>query len=63
MSETPFARAWREFQDSHADCFNGDTLRIPLNQQKYLYNRLMCAFTAGWNASHAPARPTDEEAQ
>jgi hypothetical protein len=53
--ETPYARAWREFQDSPEGLrvLAGAGLGIPLSQHKYFVNRLQVAFDAGWNARPA----------
>ena len=54
-TETPYARAWREFQDSPEglQLLAGASLGIPLSNHKYFVNRVKAAFDAGWNAHSA----------
>jgi hypothetical protein len=60
--ETPYARAWREFQDSPEGLrvLAGANLGIPLSQHKYFVNRLQAAFDAGWNARPAVSASTEQ---
>lgn len=52
-TETPYARAWREWQDSPEGqmALNCNTLNIPVEHVKYFVNRIKAAFDAGWNAN------------
>lgn len=51
-TETPYARAWREFQDSPEGLkvLAAASIGVSLSNHKYYVNRVKQAFDAGWNA-------------
>lgn len=51
-TETPYARAWREWQDSPEglNVLAASSIGVPLSKHQYFVNRVKQAFDAGWNA-------------
>jgi len=58
--ESPYARAWREFEESTEGqrALAGARIGVSLSNHKYLVNRLKAAFDAGWNAGFKQANDT-----
>lgn len=58
-TETPYARAWREWQDSPEGqrTLESDGIGVSLKNHKYYMNRINLAFAAGWNAKDAHSAP------